>query len=45
VTDAIDNQRWVRTAPTTREALDFALDRLNTTHRFQTFPIRALAGR
>lgn len=42
VTDVIDNQRWVRTTPLTREAVEFALERLTATHRFHTFAIRAL---
>jgi homoserine dehydrogenase len=42
VSDAIDNQRWVRLAPLTSEALDFALNRIAATHRIQTFAIRAL---
>jgi homoserine dehydrogenase len=45
VTDVIEQHRWVRTTPLTSEAVAFALERLNTTHRLRTFAIRSLAGR
>ena len=42
VSEAIRDQRWVRIAPLTREALECGLERLATVHRVQTSAIRAL---
>lgn len=42
VTDAVDDSRWLQTAPLSGDALDAALKRIAGTHRMQTFAIRIL---
>jgi homoserine dehydrogenase len=42
VTEPIGGTRWVRLAPATRESLDAALARVQTTHRIQCLALRAL---